>query len=177
MTQTPINRKNGCQSTKDGEAGFTMIELVIVLVLASILGIFVLQIATSSLKTSITMRTRKERADDAVLVLEKISREVRAANDINTVGNNILIFKRADTGKSVKFIRNTATNRLRRQSAADVASLPGSSSSGNIVAENVSGFNSYSLSVGGPNPRVWVTLQFSDGSDWETKIYPRNYGL
>ena len=177
MTRTQFNSKKESQTTQNGEAGFTMIELVIVLVLTSILGIFLFQIVTSSLSTFITMRTRKERADDAVLVLEKISREVRAANDINTVGNNILIFKRADTGKSVKFIRNTATNRLRRQSAADVASLPGSSSSGNIVAENVSGFNSYSLSVGGPNPRVWVTLQFSDGSDWETKIYPRNYGL
>jgi prepilin-type N-terminal cleavage/methylation domain-containing protein len=169
MTPTPINRKNG-------EAGFTMIELVIVLVLASILGGFVFQIVTNSLNTLITMGTRKERADDAVLVLEKISREVRAANNINNAGSNILIFKRADTGKAVKFIRNTATNRLRRQSAADVPSLPGSSSSGNIVAENVSAFNC-SSEAGSTGNRIVIDLQFTDGSDWETKIYPRNYGL
>lgn len=154
-----------------------MIELVIVLVLASILGAFVLQIATKSLDTLISMRKRKERADDAVLVLEKISREVRAANDINNAGSDILIFTRADTGKAVKFIRNTATNRLRRQSAADVASLPGSSSSGNIVAENVSAFNCSSEAGSGSINRVVIDIQFSDGSEWETKIYPRNYGL
>lgn len=177
MTPTPINRKSGCKSTQNGEAGFTMIELVIVLVLASILGIFVFQIVTSSLKTLITMRTRKERADDAVLVLEKISREVRTANNINNAGDNILIFKSADTGKAVKFIRNTSTSRLRRQSAADVASLPGSSSSGNIVAENVSVFNCSSEAGSGSINRVVIDLQFSDGSEWETKVYPRNYGL
>jgi prepilin-type N-terminal cleavage/methylation domain-containing protein len=177
MTRIQSNTKNESPSTQNGETGFTMIELVIVLVLTSILGIFVFQIVTSSLNTLITMRTRKERADDAVLVLEKISREVRAANDINSVGSNILIFKRADTGQAVKFIRNTATNRLRRQSAADVASLPGSSSSGNIVAENVSVFTSGSEAGSGSINRIVIDLQFSGGSEWETKIYPRNYGL
>ncbi len=172
MTPIQSNTKNESQSTQNGEAGFTMIELVIVLVLTSILGIFVFQIVTSSLNTFITMRTRKERADDAVLVLEKISREVRSANDITSVGSNILIFKRADTGKAVKFIRNSGTNRLRRQSAADVASLPSSSSSGNVVAENVSVFTS--SNTGG---LIALDLQFSGGSEWETKVYRRNYGL
>ena len=177
MTPTRFNRQDECQSTQNGEAGFTMIELVIVLVLTSILGIFIFQIVTSSLKTFVTMRTRKERADDAVLVLDKISREVRAANSINNTGNNLLIFKRADTGKAVKYIRNTATNRLRRQSAADVASLPGSNSSGNIVAENVSVFNCSSEAGSGSINRIVIDLKFADGSDWETKIYPRNNGL
>jgi len=177
MTRIRFNSEKESQSTQNGEAGFTMIEMVIVLVLTSILGIFIFQITTSSLKTFITMRTRKERADDAVLVLDKISREVRAANDINSTGSNLLIFKRADTGKAVKYIRNTATNRLRRQSAADVASLPGGNSSGNIVAENVSAFNCTSEAGSGSINRIVIDLQFSDGSDWETKIYPRSYGL
>ena len=177
MTRTQFNTKEECQSVQNGEAGFTMIELVIVLVLTYILGILLFQSVTGSLNTLITMRTRKERADDAVLVLEKISREVRAANDINSVGNNILIFKRADTGKAVKFIRNTSTNRLRRQSAADVASLPGNNSSGNIVAENVSVFTSGSEAGSGSINRIVLDLQFSGGSEWATKVYPRNYGL
>jgi prepilin-type N-terminal cleavage/methylation domain-containing protein len=177
MTRTQFKTKDECQSTQNREAGFTMIELVIVLVLTSILGIFIFQIVTSSLKTFITMRTRKERADDAVLVLEKISREVRAANDITSAASEILIFKRADTGKAVKFILNTNTHRLRRQSAAEVASLPGDNSSGNIVAENVSAFNCSSEVGSGSINRIVIDLQFTDGSDWETKIYPRNYGL
>lgn len=181
MTPTPINRKNGSQSTQNGEAGFTTIELVIVLVLASILGTFVFQIATNSLDTLISMRKRKERADDAVLVLEKISREAKEAKTINNVGSNTLIFEKnvtssVDTNKFVKFIRNTSTNRLRRQSAADIASLPGNSTSGNIVAENVTVFNT-SSEAGSAGNRIVITLELSSGSEWETKIYPRNYGL
>ncbi len=155
-----------------------MIELVIVLVLTSVLGTFVFQIVTKSLSTSITMSTRKERADDAVLVLEKISREVRAANTINSTSSNLLIFKRADTGKAVKFIRNTATNRLRRQSAADVPSLPGNSSSGDVIAENVTLFTaSAAPQYGSSVDIIIIALEFDGGSNWKTKIYPRNYGL
>jgi prepilin-type N-terminal cleavage/methylation domain-containing protein len=177
MTPTSINRKNGFRSTQKGEAGFTMMELVIVLVLASILGIFVLQIATSSLNTFITMRKRKERADDAVLALERMSREIRAANAIDGTGSNILTFQRADTDQMVRFIRNTSTNRLRRQSAADVASLPGNSSSGDIVAENVLTFQSYWIYNTSNKKRIGISLELSDGSDWDTKISPRSYGL
>lgn len=177
MTPIPFNRENERQSSRSGEAGFTLIEMIIVIVLSSILGTFIFGVLTKSLTAQRNMQVRKERSDDAVLVLERISREVREANSINSVGSNKIIFKRADTGKAVKFIRNTSTNRLRRQSAADVPSLPGNSSSGNIVAENVTYFESYSLAVGGSNPRVWIKLQFSDGSDWETKIYPRSFGL
>jgi type II secretory pathway pseudopilin PulG len=176
----PINRKNGFLSTQKGEAGFTMMELVIVLILASILGIFVLQIATSSLNTFITMRKRKERADDAVLALERMSREIRAANTIDSTGSGELVFKKADTDptvQTVRFILNTSTNRLRRQSAADVASLPGDSSSGDIVAENVSAFWSYWIYNTSNKKRIGISLEFSDGSDWDTKIAPRNYDL
>lgn len=181
MTQTPINRKKGRHSTQKGEAGFTMIELVIVLVLTAILGTFVFQIVSNSLNTVITMRTRKERADDAVLVLEKISREVKESKAINSFGNDILIFEKnitssADTNKFVKFIRNTTTKILRRQSAVDEASLPGNSTSGNVVAENVTVFNS-SGEAGSIDNRIVITLELSNGSEWETKIYPRNYGL
>ncbi len=174
MTQMPINRKY----TQDGEAGFTLMEMVIVIVIASIVGIFIFQVLTKSLAAQIAMQKRKERADDAVLVLEKISREVRAANVISNAGSNILIFKRADTGKAVKFIRNTSTNRLRRQSADDVPSLPGNSSSGNIVAENVTVFNaSTEQSYGSSVNLIVIDLDFADGSVWRTKIYPKNYGL
>jgi prepilin-type N-terminal cleavage/methylation domain-containing protein len=87
----PINRKHKRQYTKDGEAGFTLIEMVIVIVLASILGVFIFGVLTKSLGAQIAMQKRKERADDAVLVLEKISREVKQANTINNAGSNILI--------------------------------------------------------------------------------------
>jgi prepilin-type N-terminal cleavage/methylation domain-containing protein len=88
-----INRKHKRQYTKDGEAGFTLIEMIIVIVIASILGGFIFQILTKSLGAQIAMQNRKERADDAILVSEKISREIREAKNIVYAGNNQLIFE------------------------------------------------------------------------------------
>ncbi len=174
----PINKRCRHKSPQVGEAGFTLIEMIMVIVLVSILGIFIFQVLTKSLSAQIAMQTRKERADDAILVLEKINREIREANTINNAGSNILIFKKADTGKAVKFIRNTSTNMLRRQSADDVPSLPGNSTSGNIVAENVTVFNaSTGQNYGSSVNLIIIDLEFADGSDWRAKVYPRNYGL
>ncbi len=174
----PTKKKYRHNPPRDGEAGFTLIEMIIVILLTSILGTMIFQIFTKSLNLQIAMQKRKERSDDAILVLEKISREVRMADSINNAGSNKLIFIRADTGKAVKFIRNATTSKLRRQSAADVASLPSdTSTSGNLVAENVSVFTCSSENGSGSINRVVIDIQFSDGSNWGTKIYPRNYGL
>ena len=171
----PINKRCRHKSPQVGEAGFTLIEMIIVIVLASILGTFIFQVLTKSLSAQIAMQKRKERADDAVMVLEKISREVREAESIITASSNKLTFKKADTVGVVRFIRDTSSNRLRRQSAADKDSLPGSGS-GNIVAENVTAFTATAedeLSSG--VDYIAIDLEFEDGSDWKTKIHPRNY--
>lgn len=174
----PINKKNVCKSAQSGEAGFTLVEMIIVIVLSSILGTFIFGVLTKCLAAQRNMQVRKERSDDAVLVLERISREVREANSVNSAGSNILIFKRADTGKAVKFIRSTSTNRLKRQSAADVPSLPGNSNDGTTVAENVTAFNvSTNQEYGSSVNLIVISLSFADGSSWNTKIHPRNYGL
>ena len=181
-----INRKHKqCQHTQDGEAGFTLIEMIIVIVLTSILGIFIFQVLTKSLGSQIDMQTRKERDDAAIMVLEKIGREVKEAKTINSTGSNILIFEKnvtssTDTNTWVRYVRNTATNRLRRQSATTFGDLPGNSTSGNILAENVIEFSvdaqtHYGSSVG--VEMITIDVELADGSDWMTRIYPRNYGL
>ena len=173
------NNKNTYQPPRSGEAGFTIIELIIVIVLTSILGTFVFQIVTNSLNTLITMRTRKERADDAIMTLEKISREVREAKSITTASGSTLTFEKnvtssSDTNTAVKFILNTSTNKLMRQSATTIGGLPGDDTSGSVMAENVSDFIVIKDATDN-----WVSLEldFFNGSEWETKIYPRNYGL
>jgi prepilin-type N-terminal cleavage/methylation domain-containing protein len=174
--QMPIKEKYRHKSPQAGEAGFTLIEMIIVIVLISILGTFIFQVLTKSLGAQIAMQKRKERADDAVLVLERISREVRAANDIITASSNNLKFKKTDTGsKIVKFTRNTSTNKLSRKSAATDAGLSGATNY--TVAENVTVFDCSSEAGSGSINRIVIDLQFLDGSEWETKIYPRNYGL
>ena len=153
------------------------------LVLASILGIFVFQVLTKSLAAQITMQKKKERSDDAILVLGKISREVKEATAINNTGSNQLVFEKnvtssTDTNKFVKFVRNPSTNRLWRQSATTYGGLPGNNNSGNIVAENVTVFNSSTAQAYGSSLNlIIIDLDLADGSAWRTKIFPRNYGL
>ena len=185
----PMNRKHKRKNTQGAEAGFTLIELIIVIALASILGTFVFSIISKSLASQINMQERKVRSDDAVLSLERIGRELREARDITSHGNNILIFEKkitssTDANTFIRYVRNTSTNRLMRQSAATLAGLPGNSTSGNIVAENITVFScSKQSNYLSPLEAIEIDLTCDDPNDnapgavWKTKIFPRNYGL
>ncbi|HHT9117585.1 MAG TPA: PulJ/GspJ family protein [Candidatus Hypogeohydataceae bacterium YC38] len=149
-----------------GQAGFTLIEVIIVVVLTSILGSYTFYILSGSTRTFATMATRKERADDAVLALEKISREVRDAKTVSTATGSTLTFTKknavgADTSTNITYI--LASNELRRQSTAGTS----------VVAKNVS---SFSVSQEASN-RVSISLAFSSGSSWQTRVSIRNSGL
>ncbi len=180
-----INRKHKqCQHTQDGEAGFTLMEMIIVIVIASILGTFVFGVLTKSLSAQIAMQKRKERSDSAVMALERISREVKEAKGKWISSNQLIIEKNVtsstDGNLFVKFVWNPSINdrKLRRQSATTFGGLPGNNTSGDVIAKNVTDFeaeakNSYLSSV----ELVEIDLELEDGSNWNTKIYPRNYGL
>ncbi len=179
----PIHRKPKRKSPQGGEAGFTLIEMIIVIVLASILGTFIFQILTKSLSAQIAMQKRKERADDAVLVLDKISREVREAKEVTVPVNasssntSTLTFEKNETSSSdtnlhVKYM--LSTNKIKRYSAT---SDELGTATGYVVAENVDTFTVTKESGGGGSDRIVIGLTFTNGSEWQTKIYPRSYGL
>ncbi|GAX61083.1 hypothetical protein SCALIN_C17_0117 [Candidatus Scalindua japonica] len=178
-----INRKHKCQHTQDGEAGFTLMEMIIVVVIASILGTFVFGVLTKSLSAQIAMQKKKERNDDAIMVMEKISREVKEAKTINNTATNQLIFEKnvtssLDGNLFVKFIRNTSTNELRRQSSTTYGGLPGNDTSGDVIAEHVTTFIADAVpQYGSSVDAIIIDLVLDGGSNWNTKIYPRNYGL
>ncbi len=180
--QTKFNRKSGCQSAQNAEAGFTLMEMIIVIVIASILGTFVFGILTKSLSAQIAMQKRKERSDGAIMILEKISREVKEAKIIHNTATNQLIFEKNVTSSSdvnlfVKFIRNSS-NELRRQSSATYGGLPGNDTSGDVIAENVTVFTAGAAPhYGSSVDIITIDLEFDGGSNWNTRAYPRNYGL
>ncbi len=183
MIRTPVKRKYGGKSLQGEEAGFTLIEMIIVMVLMSILGTFTFQITTNSLQAMRDMRNRKEMSDDAVMALAKISREVREATAITITTNKLVVEKNVssglDTNLFVKYVLDTTTKDLMRQSETtgpNLAALPDDSTSGNVLAKNVTVFN-----LTDTTNRVDITLQFDSddtaGSEWKTYIYPRNLGL
>jgi prepilin-type N-terminal cleavage/methylation domain-containing protein len=183
----PMNRKHNRQNTQGAEAGFTLIELIIVITIASILGTFVFSIITKSLVAQINMQRKKERSDEAVLSLERISRELGEATAINSTGDNILTFQKkldpddvtksitssTDKNPFIRYARDTSTNILWRQSATTDAGLPSDSTPGNIVAENVDVFKSSGSNLNA----IEIDLTFANGSVWKTVVFPMNYGL
>jgi prepilin-type N-terminal cleavage/methylation domain-containing protein len=174
----PMNRKHKRQNTQGAEAGFTLIELIIVITIASILGTFVFSIITKSLVAQINMQRKKERSDEAVLSLERISRELIEARYIDYADNNELRFEKRITSSTdpnpwIRYARDTSTNILWRQSADLLANLPSDSTPGNIVAENVTVFNSSGSNLNA----IEIDLTFANGSVWKTVVFPMNYGL
>jgi len=189
-----MNRKHKRQNTQGAEAGFTLLELIIVLTLASILGTFVFSIISKSLAAQINMQTKKEMSDAAVLSLARISRELREVTfiDPSGTGTDVLRFQKKldpddptksitsskDKNPFIRYVRNTSTNTLRRQSATTFAGLPSNDTTGHKIALNVDAFSSnqytqYDSSI----KMIRLDLTFEDGSVWETVVFPMNYGL
>ncbi len=202
MTRMEFNGEEGCNSSQKGESGFTMIEMIMVMVLTSILATFIFQITTGSLQTLIDMRNRKERGDDAVMLMEKICRETREAVSIVDIGNNTIPFGESFGDQQLLLQKNLITNSstdpnlivgyiwdnaganptytLKRTSGASAMSvmvLP--FTNGSIVAQDVSNFalTRTAGSNGSPDDRLEIILSFNSGSSWRTEVYPRNYQL
>ncbi len=169
-------RKYRSKNTKCGEAGFTLVELIIVIVLTSLLGVFGFQMLAQSLLAQRNMQLRKEHSDDAVMVLDKISRELRQASAIYTDSANDLSFLKYDSttpdddgdgepdGLYVLYLRDTVTWELNRYELAATGAGAGDRGAAivagrSLVAEDVFGFTpSVASDVGD------ISLQF-DGED------------
>ncbi len=178
----PIKEKDRRRSPQMGEAGFTLIEMVIVIVLTSILGVFIFGVLTKCLDAQKNMQVRKERSDDAVQSMDKINRELREAFKVWSALDDELLFQKSstssiDTNLYVLYIRDTASRTLRRQSEENIAdfSWPFDSTLGSVIATDISLFTS---TFGGNS---WLTLQYEfdfdsdgSGSEWVTYVLPRN---
>ncbi len=113
--------KHRRKNTKNGEAGFTMIELIIVVMLTSIMGTFVFNILGQCLAAQREMQVRRAHSDDAVLALRQMSIDIMETTTVAT-GTNALTL----TVDSVTVAYSVASDELLRNGnvlARDVASL------------------------------------------------------
>ncbi len=173
------NKKYRCRPPQTGEAGFTLIEMLMVIVISSILGLFVFGILTKCIVAQRDMQVRKESNDDALRSMDKINRELREAFRATnlTAVNNMLKFEKkitscADDNEFVRYARIGTT--LTRVSGSTTINGPYNTSS--VIATNVSKFVPNQVFGG------WVSIDFEfesesgagDGSHWITNVLPRN---
>jgi len=150
--------------------GFTLIEIIIVIIVLGILSIFGFSFISTAVNTYSMMEKQKGLFDQATMVMERISRELRDANTI-TVPNDgvsdstILTFTKShvteDIDTTISF--NLSGTTLQRLGTATVN-----------LADNVSTFTAGRVISGAASEKeeITITLTLESG---EANITLRSY--
>lgn len=148
------------------EAGFTLIEVVVTLVLVGILSVFVGLFMTSFLSGYFMVKNNSETAMKAQMAIDRISMELRDVSNVTVLTDNTLITytNPLGAGRTIKFV------------GSDIyLSTP----SDNILIDHVQAFqlsatyrNVYNIVA---NDIAFIDIGFTvDGyNSFNTRIFPR----
>lgn len=157
------------------QRGFTLIEIIIVIVILSIVSAITISFLVNSLKTYSMMVNQKTLFDEGKLAMERMCRDIRNAQSITTPAAG-------SSGSQIIFTRTNAT-------AQDIASemiifqLTGSMlekvktspAATSAMAANVS---SFTVTRGATDDEIKIVLALALGSGenvtLQTKVYPKN---
>lgn len=144
--------------------GFTLVETLIYVALFGMLSVFLIYSLTTMLKSYTEMRARHDVLNSARVVLERITREVRGADSIDTASSTlgsspgVLKLNTTDSGgtaKTVQFSKNGTSGLIEILDSADGTArvLSGSKVSvSSLVFRNIT-------TSSGEAVRVELTLQ------------------
>jgi prepilin-type N-terminal cleavage/methylation domain-containing protein len=126
--------------------GFTLIELILVIVISSIVSVFTFAFIYNSIQTYRIMRTQRQLHQEGSYALERITRELRDASYSLNIAGGISFLKAhqtpADTNSFVRYYRSGSS--LYRCSDASLGLVclfnPGSSPTNKLVARNMASF-------------------------------------
>ena len=151
--------------------GMTLIEIIVVIVLLSIIGLFTFDFVGKGVETYIIASNQVGLLAEAKLAMERMTREIRDANIIvavvsNPSGDSINIIKShptdLDIATEITFQKNGSTlERIR----VGYTTEP--------LADNVSSFN---VTNDSNEIKLELTLSLAGGENvtLHTKVYPRN---
>ncbi len=159
--------------------GFTLIEIVIVIVILSMVSGITVYFVVNSLKVYAMSARQKELLDEGKLALERMVRDIRDAKSITTPasgssGNTITFTRTHATGSGQDLANETITYRLngsnlQREKASYSPPYP-------VLASNVSMFT-VTRGAGG-NDEITLVLILSlptgEAVTLQTKVYPKN---
>jgi prepilin-type N-terminal cleavage/methylation domain-containing protein len=160
-----------------GSRGFTLIELIVVVIILSVVGVFSFEFLSSGVQTYLTARKQKGLFDEAKLCLERMSREIRDAEQILAFTPNSLI--------GIKKSHNTPYDMVTmiafgyRPAPAEIWRgrwSGGSWLSQDLLAENVTGF----IMANASNEIVIITIpSYASGESvtMGTRCFPKNLAV
>jgi prepilin-type N-terminal cleavage/methylation domain-containing protein len=174
--------------------GFTLIELILVIVISSIVSVFTFSFIYHSIQTYRIMRTQSQLHQEGSYALERLTRELRDASYSLDIAGGISFLKAhqtpADTNSFVRYYRSGSSLYRCSDNSLGLVCLfnPGSSSTNKLVAENIASFSIQHNVNGEPcnasnlpncqDDSFSITLGLArEGQTFviETTVTPRNY--
>ncbi len=157
------------------ERGFTLIEIVIVIVILSIVSAITIYFLVSSLKVYTMTINQKILFDEGKLALERMCRDIRDARNITSP-------VAGGSGSLITFTRTNATaqdivseNITFQLTGTNLEKVKASPSVTNTLAGNVSGFT---VTLGATNYEIKIVITLSLGTGenvtLQSKVYPKN---
>jgi prepilin-type N-terminal cleavage/methylation domain-containing protein len=153
-----------------GKRGFTLIEVVIVIVILSIVSAITIYFLVSSLRVYTMTVNQKTLFDEGKLALERMSRDIRDARSI--IGRQLLPITFTETMRQPKTVQvkhqiRSYGNTLRKVKNA------GCTENTFAMADNVSTFT---VTNATNEIQLQLTLSLASGENvtLQTKVYPKN---
>jgi prepilin-type N-terminal cleavage/methylation domain-containing protein len=153
------------------EAGFTLIEIIITLVLVGILSVFVALFLTSFLNSSFLIKNNSDTAMKAQMAMDRISVELKEVSAVSVLTTDSLI-----TYKNRQIDPSGADRTIKFQGSNLYLSTP----SDNILIDQVQAFqlsgtyrNVYNIAA---NDVAFIDIGFTIAGypPFSTRIFPRN---
>ena len=163
------------------QRGFTLIEIIVVIVILSIVSAITIKFLVDSMRIYTMTVNQKTLYDEAKLSLERMCRDIRDAKSITTftagppgsitfVRTNATAFDQGlpgnTTGETITFQQNAGAGTLEK-----VKSLPSASTT--KMAQYV---NSFTVANATNEIQLTLTLSLTSGENvtLQTKVYPKN---
>ncbi len=156
------------------EAGFTLIEIIVTLVLVGILSVFVALFLTSFLNSSFLIKNNSDTAMKAQMAMDRISVELKEVSAVSVLTTDSLI-----TYKNRQIDPSGADRTIKFQGSNLYLSTP----SDNILIDQVQAFqlsatyrNVYNINNIASNDMAFIDVGFTIAGypPFSTRIFPRN---
>jgi prepilin-type N-terminal cleavage/methylation domain-containing protein len=157
------------------QRGFTLIEIIIVIVILSIVSAITIKFMTDSLRIYTMTVNQKTLLDEGKLALERMCRDIRDARTITLPAAPF-----PSSGSSITFIRTNATigdaideNIIYQLTGSTLEKVKGGTGYG--IASNVSAFT-VTRTTADDDIQIDLTLYLASGGNvaLRTRVYPKN---